>query len=507
MAKNGDTTMEMKSKALRLLQEKSYLLLPILFIIISLFNLILAINHEYWRDEAQAWLIARDCSLTPDSLFTVTSYEGHPFLWFVLLMPFAKLGFPFAGLKYISWSIMTISLLIFLFKVNMLSWLKALICISPIYIGFYTIPARSYSLASLLIICISIVYNKRKEYPILYSLLLSMLLQTLIIMGGFVTALGIAWFVETLICLIKKKADNRTLVKSIIGLTILLASALFLLWELRYTNISSGNNYTLSFFEVIRKLAGQYKYGFEILFGNFFIIAFLLINISIVGLFLINKNARTPLILAGIGIIWQAYIYAFVYPNSNHRLLTWIYMLVFVLIVSYDNLTITHSSNNIFISIIIISLLLSWNYICTNDIVNDLKQDMAYSYSNEVANTINALPEDAIILSLSQVRDTSVIAQLNKKRFVYNVLTGQEASFIDRNPANSNVLSIDEFFEQVQSQFPHDKNIYAIVANDECDVIGIEEYIQQPHPNISIVYESPHKHITEDFTLIAIYNK
>lgn len=497
----------MNSKKLLFFHKKYKSSLIILFIAISIFNLILAINHEYWRDEAQAWLIARDCSLTPDSLFTVTSYEGHPFLWFLVLMPFAKLGFPFTGLKYISWSIMTISLFVFLFKVNMPSWLKALICISPIYICFFTVPARSYSLASFLIICISIIYNKRKEYPILYSLLLSMLLQTLIIMGGFVTALGIAWFVETLICLIKKKSDKRTLVKNIVGLTILLSSALFLLWEFRYTTISSSNSYPPSLFEIMRNLAGQYKYGFEILFGNIYLIAFLLINISIVGLFITNKNARIPLILTGVGILWQAYIYAFVYPNSNHRLLTWIYMLIFVLIVSYDNLTFTYSPINIFISIIIISLLLSWNYTHTDEMLNDLKQDMAYSYSNEIANIINDLPEDAIILSLSQVRDSSVTAQVNNKHFVYNILTDQEASFKDRNPANSKVLTIDEFFKKVQKQFPNIETIYAIVANDECDVIGIEDYIKQPHPNISTVYESSHNYITEDFTLIAICNK
>ena len=497
----------MNSKKMLFFHKKYKSSLIILFIAISIFNLILAINHEYWRDEAQAWLIARDCSLTPDSLFTVTSYEGHPFLWFLLLMPFAKLGFPFTVLKYISWSIMTISLFVFLLKVNMPSWLKALICISPIYIYFFTVPARSYSLASFLIICISIIYNKRKEYPILYSLLLSMLLQTLIIMGGFVTALGIAWFVETLICLIKKKSDKRTLVKNIVGLTILLSSALFLLWEFRYTTISSSNSYPPSLFEIMRKLAGQYKYGFEILFGNLYLIAFFLINISIVGLFISNTKSRIPLLLAGIGILWQTYIYAYVHPNSSHRLLSWIYLLIFVLIVSYDDLAIYRSPNNIFISIIIIIyLLLSWNDNYFNDMVNDLRQDMAYSYSKEVADIINELPEDSIILSLSQIHDTSVAAQIDNKHYIYNIFNDQKSTFFDWNPANHKTLTINEFFEKVQKQFPHSNTIYAIVANDACDVIGIEEYIQHPHPNISIVYESSHNYIIEDFTLIAITN-
>ena len=491
----------MKSKALPLY-------LTILFILISTFNLILAINHEYWRDEAQAWLIARDCTLTPDSLFTVTSYEGHPFLWFLMLMPFAKLGVPFDVLKYISWGIMTVSLFIFLFRTDIPSWLKALVSLTPTYICFFVVPARSYSLASLLIVCISVMYKKRKDRPIIYSILLSMLLQTLIIMGGFVAALGIAWFIETLVCLIKKKADKTTLIKNIAGLFFLLANALFLLWEFRYIPGSSSNATAHTLIKAFVKLAGQYKYGYKILFGNIYIIAMILINASIVGLFITNKKARIPLLLAGSGILWQIFIYAFIYVNPNHRSLTWVYLLLFVAIVSYDKRSAIYSSNNLFISIVIISLLLSWNYICMDHLINDLRNDMAYSYSKETADVINDLPEDTIILSLSQIRDTSLTARLYNNQFVYNIITGSKASFTDRNPEEQKEpITTEEFFEKVHQLFSDKKTVYAIVANDECNVIGIEEYIKKPHSNIAIAYESQHKYITEDFTLIAIYNK
>ena len=44
-----------------------------------------AAHHELWRDEAQAWLIARDVPLS--RLFAELHYEGHPALWFLLLKP------------------------------------------------------------------------------------------------------------------------------------------------------------------------------------------------------------------------------------------------------------------------------------------------------------------------------------------------------------------------------------------------------------------------------------
>ena len=55
------------------------------------FNFVLLTRHEMWRDEINVWLIGRDLSLT--ELFREIGYQGHPCLWYLLIMPFAKLGF------------------------------------------------------------------------------------------------------------------------------------------------------------------------------------------------------------------------------------------------------------------------------------------------------------------------------------------------------------------------------------------------------------------------------
>ncbi len=41
-------------------------------------------QHEMWRDEMQAWLLARDAA-TPLDVIRNTRYEGHPWLWHLLL--------------------------------------------------------------------------------------------------------------------------------------------------------------------------------------------------------------------------------------------------------------------------------------------------------------------------------------------------------------------------------------------------------------------------------------
>ena len=46
-------------------------------------------NHEMWRDELQAWLLARAATSVPD-LIHLTGVEGHPALWHLLLYPLTR---------------------------------------------------------------------------------------------------------------------------------------------------------------------------------------------------------------------------------------------------------------------------------------------------------------------------------------------------------------------------------------------------------------------------------
>ena len=43
------------------------------------------LNHVMWRDELNGWLIARD-SLTWGDFWQSIRYEGHPILWYLILL-------------------------------------------------------------------------------------------------------------------------------------------------------------------------------------------------------------------------------------------------------------------------------------------------------------------------------------------------------------------------------------------------------------------------------------
>lgn len=73
--------------------QRKYIEAAIVLLYITL-HLLMAVVHEPWFDEAQAWQIAR-CASLKVLLTEVPHYEGHPPLWHLVLMLFAKTGVPY----------------------------------------------------------------------------------------------------------------------------------------------------------------------------------------------------------------------------------------------------------------------------------------------------------------------------------------------------------------------------------------------------------------------------
>lgn len=86
------------------------LLLFLLFSALAGFG---AFHHELWRDEMQAWLIARDMD-GPLAIIRHCRYEGHPPLWYLLLWPLTLLTSNPAAMQVLTWllAITTFGLLV-----------------------------------------------------------------------------------------------------------------------------------------------------------------------------------------------------------------------------------------------------------------------------------------------------------------------------------------------------------------------------------------------------------
>lgn len=159
-------------------------------------HLIMAIFHEPWYDEAVAWQIAR-CASVRDILFEIPHYEGHPPLWHLILLPFAKLGAPY------ELSLSLVSLIFAGAAVGLIIWkspfpriVRLLLPFTYFYFYQYGVIARPYCVMMLAFVLLAMAYPTRNTKPGRYTLGLMLLCLTsaygIVIAGG----LAMVWVWE-----------------------------------------------------------------------------------------------------------------------------------------------------------------------------------------------------------------------------------------------------------------------------------------------------------------------
>lgn len=181
MNKNNNKNNKTSSK------KKEYIFYTIILIIFITLVSIVSLKHEYWADEANAWLIAADSSII--ELFTKYLHtDGHPALFHLIIKFFQFFGLKYNNFRIISIIFSSLGVGLFLFKSNYKWYLKALIPFTYFIFYQYTVVTRGYCLVLLLLSCIAILWEKRKEKCILFTiftiLLLSLESYTFLIAGS-----------------------------------------------------------------------------------------------------------------------------------------------------------------------------------------------------------------------------------------------------------------------------------------------------------------------------------
>jgi hypothetical protein len=148
-----------------------------LFIAYTLLSVLLLLVHEPWRDEAQQWLYVKNQSFL--SMLSNLHFEGHPAVWYILLWPFAKLGF-----SYFTSAVIHLYLVLFcgwllIYKSPFKPHLKILMLFSMVLGYYFNAISRSYILIGVLLFLIAAVFPQRHgRYKYLYGLLLLLLINT-----------------------------------------------------------------------------------------------------------------------------------------------------------------------------------------------------------------------------------------------------------------------------------------------------------------------------------------
>lgn len=94
----------------------------------TLLSLLLLFNHEPWRDEAQAWLLARD-SISIRALLGQMGYEGTPALCHLILYLPAQLGLPYRAMFIIHFLIILTAIITFMRHAPLLQNAKDIVCL------------------------------------------------------------------------------------------------------------------------------------------------------------------------------------------------------------------------------------------------------------------------------------------------------------------------------------------------------------------------------------------
>lgn len=230
-------------------EHKSEIILTILLAGYLIFNGILLAGHELWRDEANVWLFARDTTIP--QLFREIRYQGHPCLWYLIVMPFAKAGLPFGTLSVLSYLVMAVTAGVFVYRGPFHPLTKAVCLFSPMFSYYYPVVARNYCLVALLLLLLAELHTRRREKSVLYGILLGLLVQADTIALAPAGLISLMWLWESIREAVQEAGEGKegsphrtgVLRQTAKGLWIPLAS--LLLWGAEFWQVSDSPEFQM----------------------------------------------------------------------------------------------------------------------------------------------------------------------------------------------------------------------------------------------------------------------
>ncbi len=196
-----------------------------IFFVLALFGLW---NHEMWRDEHQAWLVARDAH-SFSQLFENMRYKGNPALWHIFL--YFITSFTHNPVYMQAFHLLIACGFIFVFNRHAPIGILYKILFSfgyfPLY--EYAVISRSYGLGLLLVFIVCALYKNRLSNYILIGIILGFLANVAIF--PLIISLGIAGILLFDYFFYQKK-DRKLMLKLFVGLTIFLIGVLLSFYQI-----------------------------------------------------------------------------------------------------------------------------------------------------------------------------------------------------------------------------------------------------------------------------------
>jgi hypothetical protein len=138
-----------------------------------------AAHHELWRDEIQAWLIARDSASLPE-LFRHIRYDGHPGLWYVCLWFITRMTHSFSAMQAFHLAIASVTVYLFARHSPFNRIQKALFAFGYFPAFEYSVLCRNYAPGVLLLILFCRLFPQRDKKFLWISIVLFLMANTIV---------------------------------------------------------------------------------------------------------------------------------------------------------------------------------------------------------------------------------------------------------------------------------------------------------------------------------------
>lgn len=438
-----------------------------------IFNGILLCGHELWRDEANVWLLARDT--TPVTLMKEIRYQGHPCLWYLLVMPFAKLGLPFRVLSCISYGIMMAAAGIFVWKAPFHPLTKAVCLFSPVFSYYYPVIARNYCLIALLLMLLAWLYPERKERPLLYGLLLGLLVQSDVIVLAAAGLISLLWLWEALLSLVRGK-DPVPLTAAAKGLWIPLVSLGLLL--LQFVGVSDSPEYAPRMLSAGEMLGEIRNFSFQIItrltgFGEIPAILLILLFAAAGLLLSVKLGTSLPLLVAVGEFLYQAVFSIVVYQLHIWHYIAICFTLLWFMWLGCGSEKAGRAGRmlaELFLVVLSVAMFLRWN---SEEESSSLANALCGIYSDGVsaAEYISEhIDKEELIVSDNVSEASTVLAYLGRgyqDSFRY-AGTGTSETFARYNEEQSREITYEELLRWVKEAYPDQDSFYLLKCPSGC---------------------------------------
>lgn len=413
-------------------------------ILYAAFTFIIVMHHEIWADEAQVWLLSKNLSLF--RLFRHLVEEGHPSLFYLIMMPFAKTGCSVIIMQVFCW-LCSIAAAFLLLQFSPFSGFeKASIVLSSGFLYFFPVIARSYSMIPVLVFLAAILYKKQKEYPVFYAVVLALIANTHIIMFAFSAILGACFVYNNVL---KEKVYEK---KYLISAGIIGISLIAVIIQLAVTPFGASCAIKYNLDSILHNITNTFTQFFGNPFGFSSSVMLVIISILFLIIFIyIFKKSKSLFTLAVISIGFQFFIYITSYSLNIYPTKSFCAFLILIF-------CLWQIDRNKFAKIIICLFFLLSVFQGFRYTVLDLFNN--YSSAKETAQFIRKnLPADSVFIPLPEPYAIAVMLYLPDRKF----WSGTNTTYIKYmkwscNKNNSNGSIVFDF-KEVKA-----KHIYFIIS-------------------------------------------